>query len=233
MAYIGLVMKSLLPVACRMVTAAALAAPLGVAADSGAEAHRAMGLRPGDVLTGTVLNARVLPGRSKQVVCVTTYFTGKRERHDAVNVRLDVFSRQGDDLRSIYTRDFGAEHDGNVGGGELQIVDLDLDGVNDIIVSWDSFEDPLIRQRRGEVIVWDDGDGFRAAWSGLVEYDATRAARSVPPERRDRFRREFDIASTLGTRGITLFVDKTMIAVAGERLREPKVVQETYPLRRP
>jgi len=116
------------------------------------------------------------------------------------------------------------------GGGELQLIDLDRDGVNEIIASFQSFLDPLIEQRLAEVIVNDDGT-FRTAWSGALDYDATRAARDVPRERRDRFNREIDFASTLRTRGITLFMNKQMIAVAGERLDQPKVVQETFPLR--
>ena len=43
--------------------------------------------------------------------------------------------------------------------------------------------------------------------------------------------REFDLPNTMRTRGLTVFVDKPMIAVAGERLAEPKRVQETSALR--
>ena len=57
-------------------------------------------------------------------------------------------------------------------------------------------------------------------------------AMCVPVERRDHFVRELDLVSTLRTRGVTLFFNKTMIAVAGERLVEPKVVEETFPLRK-
>lgn len=204
----------------------------GLAADTATEAYRAMEIRPADVLAGTVLTARVIAGEEKQVVCLTTYFTGKREKDEAVNVRLGVFGRRGGKLVPIYTRDFGEENDGNVGHGDLQLADLDADGITDIIVSYDSYEDPLIERRSGEVIV-NSGDGFRTAWSGLLEYDATKAARTVQPERRDRFERELDLAGTLRTRGETLHFNKTVIAVAGERLDPPKTVRETFPLRAP
>ncbi len=194
------------------------------------EAYRAMGVAPGAVLTSSVLAARVTPGDAKQVVCVTTYLTGKRGRSDAVNVRLDVFDRVDDELVSLFTRDYGRVNDGYVGEGELQVIDLDRDNVNEIIVSYASYGDPLIEQRVAEVIVLDDG-GFRTAWVGPVEYDATKAVRDVPSERRDRFQREFDLVSTIRTRGVTLFVNKKMIAVAGERLEQPKIVQETFPLK--
>jgi len=199
-------------------------------ADTAAEAYRAMGIQPASVLTGTVLTAKVLPGADKQVVSVTTYLTGSRDKDDAVGVRLDVFRRDGEGLTRIYGRDFAKESGGPVGEGELQVLDLDLDGVNEIIASYRSFLDPLVDQRLGEVVLQDNGE-FRNAWSGQLEYDATRAARDVPRERRDRFTREFDFASTMRTRGITLFVNKQMIAVAGERLAQPKIVQETFPLR--
>jgi len=192
--------------------------------------YDALGLKIADVLAGTILEARVLPGDAKQIICVATYLTGKKEKSTAVNVRLAVFNGVGDGLVTVYDRDFGAEQDGYVANGDLQLVDLDLDKINEIVVSYDSFEDPLIDQRIGEVIVYDEA-GFQTAWSGPLEYDATRAARSVPPERRDRFTREIDYTNTMRTRGVTLFISKRMIAVAGERLPQPRVVQETFPLR--
>jgi hypothetical protein len=201
-----------------------------VRADTAADAYRSMGIRPTDVLTGTVLTAKVMPGADKQVVAVTTYMTGSDDKSDAVSVRLDVFSRQGESLTRVWGRNFGAESGGLVGAGELQLIDLDRDGINEIIASFESFLEPLIEQRLAEVIVNDDG-AFRTAWSGAMDYDATRAARDVPRERRDRYNREIDFANTMRTRGITLFMNKEMIAVAGERLDQPKVVQETFPLR--
>ena len=168
-------------------------------ADTQTDAYAAMGLEVGKVITGTVFTTRVLPGPAKQVVALTTYFTGKRERDDAVSVRLDVFRRSGDSLVSVLSRDYGVETGGLVADGDLQIVDLDMDGVNEIV----------------------------------VEYDATQAAREVPVERRDRFQREIDLANTIRTRGVTLFFTKTVVAVAGERLAQPKVVQETFPLKEP
>ena len=229
MTYIALAMKNIGK--SLTLTSLILVAALPAAhADTAAEAYRAMGIKPVDVLTGTVLTAKVLPGADKQVVAVTTYFTGSKEKEDAVNVRLDVFNRSGDSLARVYGRDFGEEAGGAVGAGELQVIDLDRDGVNEIIASFESFLDPLIEERVAEVILNHDG-AFKTAWSGAMSYDATRAARDVPRERRDRYSREFDFANTLRTRGVTLFLSKEMIAVAGERLDEPKVVQETFPLR--
>ena len=137
---------------------------------------------------------------------------------------------KGNQLAPIYTRDFGAENGGFVGEGDLQLVDLDRDGVNEIVVSFATFADPLIDQRLGEVIFYEKA-GFQTAWAHPVEYDATRAARNVPLERRDRYVRELDLINTMRTRGVTLFFEKKVIAVAGERLPEPKLIQETFPLR--
>lgn len=199
-------------------------------AQTALDAYRVLGIDSADVLSGTTLAAALLPGGSKQLVCVTTLMTGKRERDDAVKVRLDVFDVDGEKLTSIYTRDFGAESKAAVGDGNLQLVDLDRDGLSEIVVSWRSFADPLIEQRVGEVVLYESG-AFRTGWSGALEYDATRAARDVPPERRDRYTREIDLAATLRTRGVTLFMIKKVIAVAGERLAEPKIVTETFALR--
>lgn len=207
-----------------------LAAGRAGAADTAVEAYKMMGLKTADVMSGTVLTARVVPGDDKQLVAVTTYFTGKKDEARGVNVRLDVYRRDGAALVSLYTRDFGAENGGYVGRGELELVDLDSDGVSEIIVTYDNSKEKLVQERRGEVIVREPAT-FRVAWAGAMEYDATQAVRDVPVERRDRFKRKLDLPATIKTRGITLFFSKTMMAVAGERLPQPQTVQETFPLR--
>jgi hypothetical protein len=199
-------------------------------ADLQADVYKTLGVKVGQVLSGTVMSATVVPGSDKQVVAMITLMTGKRERSDAVNVRLDVLERVGEELVPRFHRDLGAELGGAIGQGDLQLVDLDRDGAQEIVISYEDLRSPVIEQRIGEVIIHDEG-GFRTAWSGPLSYDATKAAREVPTERRDRFVRELDIRETLRTRGITLFFNKTVIAVAGERLPEPKQVQETFPLR--
>lgn len=196
----------------------------------GAKAYRGLGLASKDVLAGTVLRARVIPGGGEQVVCLATFLTGKSDQANAVNVRLGVFEAVGDKLVSVYQRDFGVERGGHVANGDLIVLDVDRDGTKEIIVSYDDFEQPLIQQRLGEVIL-HDGKSLVTAWNDLVEYDATKAARDVPQERRDMFVREFDWGETLRTHGATLFVRKRVVAVAGQRLPEPQVVQETFPLR--
>jgi hypothetical protein len=195
--------------------------------------YEIMGLKTKDVLTGPILTSRVLPGLPavpKQVVAMVTYMTGKREESNAVNVRLEVLRKDGDKLVSLYSRDFGQENGGYVGRGDLELVDLDGDAVNEIIVTYDSYKDSLVTERRAEVLL-QDGASFTTAWTGPVEYDATKAVRTVPLERRDRYTRALDIPATLKTRGVTLMVKKTVVAVAGERLEQPKVLQETFPLR--
>jgi len=201
----------------------------GARADTATDAYAAQGIRVKDVLSGTVLTARVLPGADKQVIAVTTYLTGQSDRARAVNVKLTVLSRQGAALVPVHSRDFGQELASPLGQGDLQVVDLDQDGVNEIVVSFENFADPLVPARWGEVIA-ADGAGFRTVWSGEMAYDATRAAREVPRERRDRFTREVDVAATLRSRGTTLFLKKKVVAVAGERLAEPQVVVEAFPL---
>ena len=207
-----------------------LVAPVVVEAQQGTKAYKALGLKPQDVLTGTVVKARVLPSNQEQVICIATYLTGKGDKGDAVNVRLGVFDNFGEGLVTLYTRDFGKDEEGYVANGDLLVMDIDRDGVSEIIVSFDDFSDPLIEQRLGEIIL-HDGQKLDTAWVGLMEYDATKAARDLPAERRDRYVREFDWGNTLRTRGATLFVKKNVIAVAGEMLPEPRVVEETYDLR--
>ena len=201
-------------------------------AQSGVDAYRALGLRPQEVLSGTVTRANVLPGGDKQVVCIATYLTGKRDEANAVNVRLGVFEVRGPEheLVPVYRRDLAAELGGHVGYGEIQILDLDLDKISEIVLTYELFRDPLVKERQAEIVL-HDGTGLRTAWKGSLEYDATRAARNVPEDRRDHYVREFDWGKTMGTRGVTLFVAKRVLAIAGEKLPAPKTVEETFPLR--
>jgi hypothetical protein len=207
---------------------ASLATPLQAAGI--AEVCKAIGIKEKDAMFSSVLTGRVLEGNSKQIVAVTTFFTGSKGRDDAVNVRLDVFNERGGKLVPVFSRDYGKEYAGYVGRGDLELVDLDTDGINDIIVTFDRQDNPLVEQRLGEVILLGSA-GFEVGWKGIMMLDATRDARSVPLERRDHFRREVDIPRTLKSRGATLFLKKKMIAVAGERLEKAKELTETFPLR--
>lgn len=213
------------------VVALATCASVALATVDQIEAYRAQGIRPGDVVTGTVSSADVLPGGGKETVALTTYLTGKKSREDAVNVVLTVFRESGGELRPVFTRDYGAVHGAAVGRGEVELLDLDGDGLMEIVVAFDDHGDATIERRRGEVLV-GNGDGFDVAWNGEFEYDATRDARTVPAERRDRYVRELDYARTIATRGVTLIFEKRVLAVAGEALAEPKTVTETFPLRK-
>ncbi len=204
----------------------------GARADTSMRVYDAMGIPPENVLTGSIIPSRVMPGEDKQTVAIVTYMTGKRTKTKAVNVRLEVYRDVGGNLLSVYSRDFGKDLGHQVAKGEAILVDLDSDGINEIIVTYESLEDPLIRQRWGEVVMYDPSEGFIPVWSDLMEFDGTKAARKLPQERRDHFVREVGVAETLSTHGRTLFMVKEVIAVAGEQLPKPKVVQESYPLRR-
>jgi len=208
---------------------ASISAQPGQAKDTATSVYESMGIPPTKVMNGSILTARVLPEPGKQVVALVTFLTGRRDEAGAVGVRLEVFRKDGDKLETAYARDYLKERGGNVGRGELELVDLDTDGRNEIVVTYDDAGDRLVQRRRCEVIV-HDGGGFRVAWDGDLEYDATRAARELPPERRDRFTRKLDVPATLKTRGVSLIFTKTTIAVAGERLPEPKASTEAFPL---
>jgi hypothetical protein len=213
------------------VTAVLVAALAGSArADTAFDVYKQLGIKPKDVMNSSVTTAKVLPGDAKQIVAVVTYLTGKKEENDALDVILAVYRQEGKDLVPLYTRDAAKENGGFVGRGEIALLDLDGDGVNEIGLYYDNLKNPLIQERRLEVILNDD-TGFRVGWTGAVNYDATKAARDVPQERRDRYMRKLDFASTRRTKGVTLFMTKTVIAVAGERLPQPREVQETFPLK--
>jgi hypothetical protein len=217
------------PAVVSLAVFAALAAP-AARADSASDVYKQMGIAVKDVMNSSIATARVLPGEAKQTVAVVTYLTGKKDESNALGVRLEVFRTEGDKLVSLYSRDATKENGGYVGRGEVAILDLDGDGVSEMGLYYDNLKNELIQERKLEVIVYD-GTAFRVAWSGAVSYDATKAVRDVPAERRDRYLRKLDFANTRRTKGITLFMTKTMIAVAGERLAQPKQIQETFPLK--
>jgi hypothetical protein len=215
----------------RLATAALFALyASAAAADTATDVYKQMGIRAKDVMNSSVATARVLPGDAKQVVAVVTYLTGKKDEVHALGVRLDVYRNDGDKLVPLYTLDAGQENGGYVGRGEVALLDLDGDGVNEIGLYYDNLKNDLIQDRRLDVVIYD-GTAFHVTWSGSVSYDATKAVRDVPADRRDRFLRKLDLANTRRTKGVTLFLTKTMIAVAGSRLPQPKQVQETFPLK--
>ena len=199
-------------------------------ADTAAEVYKQMGIKVKDVMNSSVATARVLPGDAKQVVAVVTYLTGKKDEANALGVRLDVYRSEGDRLVLLYTLDAAKENGGYVGRGEVAILDLDGDGVSEIGFYYDNLKNDLIQDRRLDVLVLD-GSSFRVAWTGSVSYDATKAVRDVPVDRRDRYLRKLDFSSTRRTKGVTLFMTKTVIEVAGSRLPQAKQIQETFPLK--
>ena len=199
-------------------------------ADVSIRAYKALGLEVADVLTGTVFQVQVRPDAGKEIIAVVTAFTGKKKNDQAVEVHFVIFRETDGALEKVYHRQFREEAGGAVAHGELQLLDFDGDGVQEIIVTYEVQRSPLIREREAEVIFADE-DGFHTAWKGLILYDATRAAREVPPERRDHFQREVDIGETMRTRAITLFLRKTVYAVAGEQLESPKEILESFPLK--
>ena len=217
---------------CAVILLLAVAAPSVAREPNAFDVYRVMGIPEKRVIGASVMASKVVPGTEKQTVAIVTYFTGKKSDAEGVNVRLEVFEGDAETLKPIYSRDFGQENGGYVTRGEIQLFDLDNDGNQELIPTWDDVKNSLIDVRRGEVLFHEEG-GFRAAWTGEMRYDATRDARGTPAERRDRFDRELDLASTLRTKGVTLFFKKTVTAVAGERLDTPKIVEETFPFRKP
>ena len=205
-------------------------AATAVRADTATDVFKQMGIPAKNVMNSSVATSRVVPGDAKQVVAVVTYLTGKKDEADALGVRLAAYRSEGDGLVPIFSLDAAKENGGYVGRGEVELIDLDGDGVSEIGFYYDNLANGLIQDRHLDVIV-NDGKSFRTAWSGSVSYDATKAVRDVPVERRDRYLRKLDLAATRRTKGLTLFMTKTVIAVAGERLPQPKQLQETFSLK--
>jgi hypothetical protein len=215
---------------CAAAAALTIGAATAAHADTAADVFQQMGIKATDVMNSSVATAKVLPGDAKQVVAVVTYLTGKKDEANALGVKLEIYRQEGTSLSRVYTMDASKDNGGPVGRGEVALLDLDGDGLSEIGFYYDNLKNGLIQERRLDVIVFDEGV-FRVAWNGAVNYDATKAVREIPVERRDRYMRKLDFANTRRTKGVTLFMTKTMISVAGERLAQPKDVQETFPLK--
>ena len=215
---------------CAAAAALTIGAATAAHADTAADVFQQMGIKATDVMNSSVATAKVLPGDAKQVVAVVTYLTGKKDEANALGVKLEIYRQEGTSLSRIYTMDASKDNGGPVGRGEVALLDLDGDGLSEIGFYYDNLKNGLIQERRLDVIVFDEGV-FRVAWNGAVNYDATKAVREIPVERRDRYMRKLDFANTRRTKGVTLFMTKTMISVAGERLPQPKDIQETFPLK--
>jgi hypothetical protein len=215
---------------CAAAAALTIGAATAAHADTAADVFQQMGIKATDVMNSSVATAKVLPGDAKQVVAVVTYLTGKKDEANALGVKLEIYRQEGTSLSRVYTMDASKDNGGPVGRGEVALLDLDGDGVSEVGFYYDNLKNGLIQERRLDVIVFDEGV-FRVAWNGAVNYDATKAVREIPVERRDRYMRKLDFANTRRTKGVTLFMTKTMISVAGERLPQPKDIQETFPLK--
>lgn len=196
------------------------------------EVFLAMGLKPKSVLTGTVLRGDVLADPGEEVVAIATWMTGAKDKAQAVAVRFAILTEDGGRVRLLQKTDYGDRYPGGVGRGEIELLDVDGDGRREILVTFDDYADRLIERRRGELL-HGVGGALAVGWEGEVSYDSTREAREVPPERRDRFVRTINYGETLKTRGVTLYFDKKVYAVAGETLPQPQVVLESFPLKPP
>ena len=102
--------RTLWPAAVACVVLLSMTTPLPAAGVG--DVCLAIGIKEKDAMFCSVLSARVLQGGGKQVVSVTTYFTGRKDLDNAVNVRLDVFSESDGKLVPVFSRDYGKEYEG-------------------------------------------------------------------------------------------------------------------------
>ena len=180
------------------------------------------------VVTGkTVLSGNVLGGTERESAALVEYLVPGKKDQGSVGLLLGLYAGEGASRKLLWSRDYAAVSGGGAAGGTLALLDLDGDDRPEIIVTWQRRQNETIEETAE--ILRCAGESCEPAWSGPMRLD-TSAASSVPPEKRERFFREIDLAKTVRTRGGVLYVKKTVAMAAGMAVNPVRTIEETFPL---
>lgn len=165
-------------------------------------------------------------GVSEEVVLINR-ITGSRDIERTFDVQIGVY---GADDALLWSESILETLGGPCYGAELTLVDLEGDGLNELVLTYLAADGPSRWEGRGVVYRWELGRAHRV-WSGVLRLDNSRD-QEVPPSERTAFRMELDIPKTIGARGRTLFFEKRMTMVAGVSLDAPRALVERFALPR-
>lgn len=186
------------------------------------------GLKGGRVLGRTLMTADLDGDGDKEQVVLVNWLTGKKDVERAFDILLAVYRSPEDPGPPLWTRSVLATSGGPCHHGDLGLADLEGNGASEMWVTYDASPREEARERRGELYRWETGEA-RLIWAGVLERDNTRDPQT-PDTEKEAFKRQADLAKTLGARGKSIFFEKTVRVAAGVELPTPRVIAESAPL---
>jgi hypothetical protein len=159
----------------------------------------------------------------------TEFFTGEKNEKTAMNLLLGVYLTEEGKRRLVASRDYNIAAGGYVSRGSLELVDLDRDGIKEILVTYHHNEKPETIRIEMDVLRLV-GDKLVLLWNGPVRLNTSAPSAGVGPSERDQFVREIDYARTTSARGQKIYFNKTVAVAAGAVLDPPRVLNEEIPL---
>lgn len=162
---------------------------------------------------------------------ITEFFTGDKSEKTGINILVGIHRAEGDGRSLLSARDYNAEAGGYASRGSLEVVDLDRDGVKEILVTYHHHE--RVGETRIDLDVLRIEDGkLVLAWTGPVRVDTTSSALALPGAERERFVREIGYLRTAADQGRKIHFSKTVSVAAGVALDPPRVLAEEFDLAR-
>jgi len=212
----------------RLIRAAGALAALLSAAAPGVHAatQDPLALPPSKVYATTSMNV----GPNLTAV-FTEFFTGEKNEKTAMNLLLGIYVQDGAKRRLVASRDYNVAAGGYVSRGSLELVDLDHDGIKEMLVTYHHNEQPETTRVEMDVLrLATDTDKLVLLWNGPVRLNTSAPAVGAAPSDRDQFVREVDYARTTASRGRKICFTKTVGVAAGAVLDPPRVLNEEIPL---
>jgi len=183
-----------------------------------------LALNPSKVYTTTSMN--VGPNLS---ATLTEYFTGEKNERTAMNILLGIHVSEEGRRRLVASRDYNAAAGGYVSRGSLELIDLDRDGIKELLVTYHHHEQPGTTRIDMDVLRLAT-DKLVLLWTGPVRVNTAAPSAGVAPSDRDQFVREIDYARTTASGGRKICFAKTVGVAAGAVLDPPRVLNEEIPL---
>ncbi|RMG48473.1 MAG: hypothetical protein D6718_01685 [Acidobacteria bacterium] len=174
-------------------------------------------------------------GRPEGLILVNA-MTGEQDPARASEVVVGITAPDEGDRRGalLWSRHVMSETGRPAHDGELTVVDLDGDGRQELILTWDRSLSPKRIDRWAEIYATEQLRQPRKIWEGAWERDTRRDPRT-PAAEREWFRREIDYRATRKAAGRAVVFVKRIGMAAGKAVDPPKGVQERVDvaLRRP
>ncbi len=161
-------------------------------------------------------------GRREGVLLVVA-LTGEKDPARATEVLLGTWDAEGGEKGELlWSRHVAAETGQPAHDGEMEILDLDGDGRQEIVLSWDRGLRRGLVDRWAEIWTFPDPRRPVKVWEGPWGRD-TRLDRETPADRKESFEREIDYGATRAARGRAIVFRDTWRMIAGKALDPPRV----------